>query len=168
MPVTVRFPLRLHSGPPAFPSLRVPTASTASVMGISGVRSPRTGAPSGVTSFRDPRRGKREGLQSGACKVTEGLDNKFNVRSNVGRGKAWRGSAFLGVTGSGGRRSRNSEGKTGRRVLTVHQHHHLVFLYLGHLYWSLVFCLREGASRTNSSRFLLPPLSIFSIPKQVG
>jgi hypothetical protein len=46
------------------PSLHAPTASTASVMGISGVRSPRTGVPSGVTSFREPGRRKSEGWKN--------------------------------------------------------------------------------------------------------
>lgn len=57
VPVTLGYHLSLHLGPWALPSLHVPTASTASVIGISEVRRPRTGVPSRVTSFRDPRRG---------------------------------------------------------------------------------------------------------------
>lgn len=62
-------------------------------------------------------------------------------------------------------RSRNSGEKTGRRVLTVHQHHHLVFLYLGHLHRSPVLCLTGRGSKTNSPCFCLPPLGTLSIPK---
>lgn len=66
VPVTLGFHLSLQPGPrtPELSFRHIPTASTASVMGISGVRSPRTGAPSGVTSFRDPRRRQRRYFKS--------------------------------------------------------------------------------------------------------
>lgn len=56
--VTELLPFTL--GPPI---QHIPTASTASVMGISGVRSPGAGAPSGVTSFREPGREWKGGFE---------------------------------------------------------------------------------------------------------
>lgn len=162
VPVTLGYHLSLPSGPRARPSPHLPTASTASVMGISGVRSPRTGAPSGVTSFRVPSSGWREGFKGGAWKVTEGPANTLSVRSKAGQGRTRRRHRVWGW------RSRNRAGQRGRRVLTVHQHHHLVFLYLGHLYRSLVLCLGGGGSRTNSASLRLPPLGAASIPKRAG
>lgn len=53
-------------------------------------------------------------------------------------------------------------------MLTVHQHHHLVFVYLGHLYRSPVLYLTGGGSNTNSAGFCLPPLGTLSIPKPAG
>lgn len=68
-------------------------------------------------------------------------------------------SESLGGRGEGFEHSPGLRTRKGReKALTIHQHHHHVFINLGHLHWSLVLCVRGRGLRTAWPSFQLAPL----------